>query len=540
MAYTISTHQMGVQRANMGGLVRHEFRDVDKRDGRETAHSNELIDPNRTEHNISVLYVDGEARPIEHSSEVTDELDRRLAKAGGTRTLKDGTVKKIAVRKDAAVVRDIIIQLDPAYTGDSASIISNDSKRAQRGRFAKAFRHDNAPRGSRTPYWSEQKRYLDAVVDEYAKVYGAGNLLASSIHLDETSPHMHLLVTPIDEQKRVRQNSFIKSGRGKGSDLAKHDRRIRQRLNAEGYNADDQPTGGGRSHLSIEQYKDYANRQRTLDERMSQAGLTAEKQALYKARLAAETDRRVAASDAALAKSQKETADSSAQHYLTLLDELGEREFGLNQREHALNTREETLDKREKRLDARDAELVELEKRTRSDVMSKKADELDARQAQLDEQSEQFNARSKSLEEREETIYLRMHRATDKREEKLDEQKEVLDQREQKLAEQERTLRQRVQAQVRQELEARYQRKEDEREERYQRDKKQLDLVTAKMNTLLKQVSDQVQREKLAQQATHTAGQAPKRTPPKRQGPPRPWSDRAAQPKEADGPEIEL
>ena len=79
MAYTISAHQMGVQRTNMSGLVRHEFRDVDKRDGRETAHSNELIDPSRTEHNISVLYVNGKARPIDHSSKVTDELAVTLA-----------------------------------------------------------------------------------------------------------------------------------------------------------------------------------------------------------------------------------------------------------------------------------------------------------------------------------------------------------------------------------------------------------------------------------------------------------------------------
>ena len=39
MAFTVSNRQAGVTRAKVAGLVRHEFRDVDKRDGRETAHS---------------------------------------------------------------------------------------------------------------------------------------------------------------------------------------------------------------------------------------------------------------------------------------------------------------------------------------------------------------------------------------------------------------------------------------------------------------------------------------------------------------------
>lgn len=500
MAYTISAHQMGVQRTNMSGLVRHEFRDVDKRDGRETAHSNELIDPNRTERNISVLYVNGKARPIEHSSKVTDELDRRLAKAGGTRTLKDGTVKKIAVRKDAAVVRDIIVQLDPAYTGDSASIISNEDKRAQRGRFAKAFHRDNAPRGSRTPYWSEQQRYLDAVVDEYAKLYGAHNLLASSIHLDETNPHMHLLVTPIDGEGRVRQESFIKAGRGKGSDLAKHDRRIRQRLTEEGYGVQAEPTGGGRSHLSVEQYKDYVREQQRLDEALSDAGITA-------AQRAAQRKQKIVDDNAAQAEELLKAAQSEKQAVETRMTRA-------QQWHEALEYQQHKLDEREKRLEAREAETFNVE-----DARKKlEADKLNFAAYKSDQEIQLSHAK-KRLDS------SRIARFADE----LDEQKEQLNQREEQLAEQERTLTERVHAQVRKEL-----------EESYRRDKEQLDLVTEKMKKLLEKVSDQVKREKMAQQAAETAHQAPKRTPPKRQGPPRPWSEKAPQPKKDDGPEFEL
>ena len=96
------------------------------------------------------------------------------------------------------------------------------------------------------------------IVEHYAEVYGRHNLLAASVHLDETSPHMHLLITPIDEQGRVRQASFIAGKAG----MRANDRAVRDRLAAAGYDVDPEPRGLGRGHMTIDEYADW---QQTVD-----------------------------------------------------------------------------------------------------------------------------------------------------------------------------------------------------------------------------------------------------------------------------------
>lgn len=246
MSYTVSHRQAGVQRASAGGLIRHTFRDVDKTNGIETQHSNERIIPERTHLNESVLFVDGEEVQLTNSQQILDELDSRLEKAGGTRTnKKTGKVSKIAVREDAKVVRDLVLQLDPKFTRSCEYLLTEDGEEKL----------------------EEVRELLNEMVEHYAEVYGRKNLLAASLHLDETSPHIHLLVTPIDEEGRVRQESFIESGRGSKSGLAKNDQAMRERLAAADYDVDKKPRGGNRSNMSVDEYAKYAQRIEDLEAR---------------------------------------------------------------------------------------------------------------------------------------------------------------------------------------------------------------------------------------------------------------------------------
>lgn len=246
MTYTVSHRQAGVQRSAVGGLIRHEFRNIDKGNGVETQHSNERIIPARTLMNESVMFVDGQPVEVTDTRQITDELDRRLSKAGGTRTnKKTGQVTNIAVRKDAKVVRDIVLQLDPNFTR-SSELLTGDGGSVHR---------------------EEVRRLLGEMVDHYGDVYGRHNLLAASTHWDETSPHIHLMVTPIDEQGRVRQESFIPAGRGSSSGLSKNDRAMRERLKGAGYDVDPRPRGGNRSNMSIEEYSQWQERVEDLEAR---------------------------------------------------------------------------------------------------------------------------------------------------------------------------------------------------------------------------------------------------------------------------------
>lgn len=380
MAFTVSNRQAGVTRAKVAGLVRHEFRDVDKRDGRETAHSNETIDPGRTAHNVSVMYQDGAPIPVQSSAQILDELDRRLAGAGTTQTMRDSTVRRRATRKDAAVVRDIIIQLDPEFTGGSTQVLDNTAYK-QAHPIKAVFRRNNAPgaRGTRMHTLEEQQKYLDAVVDEYASVYGAHNLLASSIHLDEKSPHMHLLVTPIDDQGRVRQKSFIPSGRGPNSAMSKLDKQIRARLIDEGYHCEPEATGGTHTHLSVPEYKKSKRREDDLDQREQR--LSAAEKTLRdrqeETRATQEHARQVHQQQLALledacnrdeeskqraADAEKRYDDARQRAEADAWVSFEHRDDELNARETELNTREKALDQREQKLSEREKDCQRIER----------------------------------------------------------------------------------------------------------------------------------------------------------------------------------
>lgn len=244
MSWSVSHRQRGVTKANVAGLVRHEYRDVDKHNGIETKHSNERIVPSRTHLNESWMWVDGKRVELTKSSQVIDELDRRLEGLSATRiNPKTGRKEKRAIRSDAGVVRNIILQLDPAFTRSSAHLLSSEADPAM---------------------IEEVMRLTDVMIEHYAEVYGEKNLLAASMHWDETSPHLHLMVTPIDDEGRVRQESFIKAGRGKSSGMAKNDAAMRERLAANGYDVDKQPRGLGRGHLSIDAYAAFQQREEMI------------------------------------------------------------------------------------------------------------------------------------------------------------------------------------------------------------------------------------------------------------------------------------
>lgn len=250
MTYTVSHRQGGVTRADVAGLIRHEFRDVDRHNGVETQHSNERIIPERTHLNVSWMWRGGEKVELTNSRQILEELDSRLENAGGQRVdKKTGKTVHTKVRKDAGVVRDIVLQLDPDFTGRSGALVSLSSDQEHRDRVGELY---------------------EEMIDHYAELYGRENLLAASLHLDETNPHIHLLLTPIDDQGRVRQQSFIAAGKGPKSGMAKNDRAMRSRLKNKGYDVDPEPIGGGRKHMSVDEYAKFKAREGEVEGRQAE------------------------------------------------------------------------------------------------------------------------------------------------------------------------------------------------------------------------------------------------------------------------------
>lgn len=230
MAYTVTVRQAGVKRAEVGALLTHEYRKTLEHDGTKTQHDNENIDPTRSHLNRDYIFRNGELEPLIKVSDIHEELDRRLENAGGTRTLKDGTVKKIGLRSDAKVLRNFIVQLDPEHTGT-------------------VEQWEQKPE-------AERQKDLSLMVDTLIKdhiggLYGKENLLSMTLHMDEKSPHIHLMVTPIDSEGRVRNESFIKNK----SDMRKFWDGARTKLRSAGYEAEMVTRDVDAKHETLRQFK---------------------------------------------------------------------------------------------------------------------------------------------------------------------------------------------------------------------------------------------------------------------------------------------
>ena len=230
MAYTVTVRQAGVKRAEVGALLTHEYRKTLEHDGTKTQHDNENIDPTRSHLNRDYIFRNGELEPLIKVSDIHEELDRRLENAGGTRTLKDGTVKKIGLHSDAKVLRNFIVQLDPEHTGT-------------------VEQWEQKPE-------AERQKDLSLMVDTLIKdhiggLYGKENLLSMTLHMDEKSPHIHLMVTPIDSEGRIRNESFIKNKTA----MRKFWDGARTKLRSAGYEAELVTRDVDAKHETLRQFK---------------------------------------------------------------------------------------------------------------------------------------------------------------------------------------------------------------------------------------------------------------------------------------------
>ncbi|WP_168198607.1 plasmid recombination protein [Nesterenkonia sp. NBAIMH1] len=244
--------------------------------------------------------------------------------AGTYTDKRTGEVRKRKIRSDAKVVRSVVLQLDPDWTRSCEHLLAQ------------------AETGD-----TEAKQQVEAMtwrmVDRYGQKYGRQNLLAASFHWDETSPHIHLMITPIDDEGRVRNQSFIPDGRGPQSAMAMNDREMRQFLILKGYDADPQPIGDARSHMHQDDYARWR-----------------EEQEQHKAREV----------------------------------ELADREMRLGKREKVAEQRERMVDEYESEVGERDDEAQRLaeESARQNEIARRAVEEAEAREREMTEALEKHRA----------------------------------------------------------------------------------------------------------------------------------------------------
>ena len=114
-------------------------------------HSNECIDTDRTMNNRTYFYNQKKKyfEECRNVQQIYDSLDERLK-----------CVKR-PLRKDAVVLRSMVLQLDPEWYKEH--------------------------------YSEKEKLYsYDCMIDWVCDTFGENNIISFSIHEDETNPHIHV------------------------------------------------------------------------------------------------------------------------------------------------------------------------------------------------------------------------------------------------------------------------------------------------------------------------------------------------------------
>lgn len=257
-----ASHKVKASGGHGTNFQRHIARDVDQAAGFEFQQRNVNIDPSRTAMNITrvndgqggwrepVVTQDAEGNDRPPSAELGDYLDERLA-----------TVDK-KIKADAVAMRPMILQLDPKWFDE------HNPDWRENGLNDEAQRHVDAQlEWVETEFSPDRRKLTDREASN-------ANLVGYSIHLDETSPQMQVLFTPVTDDGRLSQKDFFKGP----SDLQRQHKQHREALAASGYEVEFKVSKRSKERLSSEEYAATADKARAHEREAAQHLATAREQ----------------------------------------------------------------------------------------------------------------------------------------------------------------------------------------------------------------------------------------------------------------------
>jgi hypothetical protein len=198
-----------IKKSEIRGLLNHIERGaIDKK----MNHKNPNINHQETEKNMNFYFDKNEDDFLECTdiAQIENALMERLKK-----------VKK-PLRKDAVIVRPLILQLDPKFYNDCEDE-DNDS--------------------------------ISTMIEWACETFGKENIVGGSLHLDEAAPHLHLLFTPVTEDGRLSQKDWFKSP----TELAQMHNSLRKYMSDNGYDIEmkRKKTKKQVQRLTETEYRDY-------------------------------------------------------------------------------------------------------------------------------------------------------------------------------------------------------------------------------------------------------------------------------------------
>lgn len=202
MSYAVARMQK-MKSGNLGGAYRHNERIFEN-------HSNKDIDPEKTHLNYELTDRD---RSIPYDRQIKQYIN-------------DNKISKRALRKDAVLCNEWIITSD------------------------KAFFENMSP--------DQIKNFFETAKNFFAERYGNSNIAYAMVHLDESTPHMHLGLVPMQNGKLSSKSLF-----GSRDQLKEIQEAFPRYLNEHGYNLQRGKSDSKKKHLETAEFKE---KQRLLDD----------------------------------------------------------------------------------------------------------------------------------------------------------------------------------------------------------------------------------------------------------------------------------
>lgn len=198
---------MKLKAGNLGGLGRHVERTTDN-------HSNKDIDPEKSHLNYELVQ-----RNNSIQSEITSFIESEKS-----------TTRKL--RKDAVLCNEWIISSDKFF-------------------FEKLSAE-------------ETRNYFEVAKDYFAENFGEKNIRYAVVHMDESTPHMHLGIVPFDKENKLSAKRMFDR-----KTLIKIQDELPERFKHEGFDIERGKKDSKRKHLSVPDYKEFQREKETLQQEIN-------------------------------------------------------------------------------------------------------------------------------------------------------------------------------------------------------------------------------------------------------------------------------
>lgn len=239
MSYTCSMDaSLRVKKTGVSGYLHHLFRDLYE-DYEKYNYSNKNIDTARTSENLSLVYDDDTGELVRPSSpeEMKEKLLRDVKAYSEQYTANTGK----AVRADAVYLRPLMFQLGSGFYDD----------------FPEGVELEDGDKHGECDYILEWARLT----------WGEENIRGVSVHMDETHPHMVLLVSAVRENADGKLTMNQKSIINGDKHLTSLHKSFRSFMKDKGLDVRLENLETSHPHYDDDKYKEIMERERGLDER---------------------------------------------------------------------------------------------------------------------------------------------------------------------------------------------------------------------------------------------------------------------------------